>query len=48
MWREDYDTWRQRWFDEEGGVYILVDGIYSGLRAEYNQPCTLVVIRVKS
>ena len=32
-WRAEYETWRQRRFEQERWVYIWVDGIYSGLRA---------------
>jgi transposase-like protein len=46
VWREEYDTWRQRQLDEEEWVYIWVDGIYSGLRAENQRLCALVVIGV--
>jgi putative transposase len=47
-WREEYDTWRQRRVDDEQWVYIWVDGIYSGLRAEQQRLCALVVIGVNS
>jgi transposase-like protein len=46
-WRAEYDTWRQRRIDEQW-VYIWVDGIYSGLRAEHQRLCALVVIGVNS
>ena len=45
-WREEYESWRQRRLDEEQWVYIWVDGIYSGLRAERHRLCALVVIGV--
>lgn len=48
MWRKEYDTWRQRRVDEEQWVYIWVDGIYSGLRAEEHRLCALVIIGVNS
>ena len=44
VWREEYATWRQRQLDAEQWVYIWVDGIYSGLRAEQQRLCALVVI----
>ncbi len=44
MWREEYDLWRQRRLDADHWVYIWVDGIYSGLRAEQQRLCALVVI----
>lgn len=46
QWREEYHTWRQRRLDEEEWVYIWVDGIYSGLRADQQRLCVLVVIGV--
>ena len=48
LWREEYDTWRQQRLDEEQWVYLWVDGIYSGLRAETHRLCALVVIGVNS
>ncbi len=47
-WREEYHTWRQQRLDNEEWVYIWVDGIYSGLRAEQQRLCALVVIGVTS
>ncbi|MBA3612614.1 MAG: IS256 family transposase [Nitrospirales bacterium] len=44
IWREDYDRWRHRRLDADQWVYIWVDGIYSGLRAETQRLCALVVI----
>ena len=44
VWRAEYDVWRQRRVDHEQWVYIWVDGIYSGLRAEQQRLCALVVI----
>ena len=44
IWREEYAIWRQRRFDADQWVYIWVDGIYSGLRAEQQRLCALVVI----
>jgi len=44
IWREEYDIWRQRRLDAAQWVYIWVDGIYSGLRAEQQRLCALVVI----
>lgn len=43
-WREEYTLWRQRRLDADQWVYIWVDGIYSGLRAEQQRLCALVVI----
>jgi transposase-like protein len=44
VWREEYAIWRQRRLDADQWVYIWVDGIYSGLRAERQRLCALVVI----
>jgi len=48
VWQAEYDTWRQRRLDDEQWVYIWVDGIYSGLRAENQRLCALVVIGVNA
>ena len=47
-WREEYESWRQRRLDQERWVYLWVDGIYSGLRAENQRLCALVVIGVNA
>lgn len=47
-WGAEYDLWRQQRLDDEDWVYIWVDGIYSGLRAEQQRLCALVVIGVTS
>lgn len=44
IWREEYVSWRHRRLDADQWVYIWVDGIYSGLRAEEQRLCALVVI----
>ncbi len=44
VWREEYTRWRQRRLDADQWVYIWVDGIYSGVRAEQQRLCALVVI----
>ena len=44
LWREEYAIWRQRRLNGDQWVYIWVDGIYSGLRAEQQRLCALVVI----
>ena len=46
QWREEYDTWRGRRLDKDRWVYVWADGIYSGLRAEQQRLCALVVIGV--
>ncbi|MCA9501369.1 MAG: IS256 family transposase, partial [Nitrospira sp.] len=48
VWREEYTAWQQRRVDAEQWVYIWVDGIYSGLRAEDHRLCALVVIGVNA
>ena len=45
-WREDYEGWCHRQMDKERWVYIWADGIYSGLRAERQRLCALVVVGV--
>lgn len=45
-WREEYESWRHRHLDRDRWVYIWVDGIYSGLRAEQQRLCALVVVGV--
>ena len=45
-WREDYEAWRHRRLDNKRWVYIWADGIYSGLRAERQRLCALVVVGV--
>lgn len=47
-WQEEYKAWRQRQLDGDHWVYIWVDGIYSGLRAEHHRLCALVVICVNA
>lgn len=47
-WRTEYQTWRQQRLAEETWVYVWVDGIYSGLRADDQRLCALVVIGVTS
>lgn len=44
QWQGEYDAWRHRRLDEERWVYLWVDGVYSGLRAERERLCLLVVI----
>jgi len=45
-WREDYEGWRHRRLDKDQWVYIWADGIYSGLRAERQRLCALVIVGV--
>ncbi len=44
IWREEYAVWRHRRLDADQWVYIWVDGIYRGLRAEQQRVCAWVVI----
>ncbi len=44
VWKEEYETWRSQRLETNPWVYIWVDGIYSGLRAEQQRLCALVVI----
>lgn len=46
QWQAEYTAWRQRRLDGERWAYCWVDGIYSGLRAEHQRLCMLVVIGV--
>jgi len=45
-WMEEYRTWRSSKLGRDRWVYLWVDGIYSGLRAEDERLCALVVIGV--
>jgi putative transposase len=47
-WREDYEVWRHRRMDKDRWVYIWADGIYSGLRAERQRLCALVIVGVNA
>lgn len=47
-WREAYEAWRQRRLDDDHRVYLWVDGVYSGLRAEHYRLCALVVVGVNA
>lgn len=48
VWREEYAAWRQQRVEAEPWVYIWMDGIYSGLRAEHHRLCALVVLGVNA
>lgn len=43
QWGQEYQAWRTRRLDQDQWVYLWVDGIYSGLRAEDAKLCALVV-----
>ena len=45
-WSQEYQTWRRRSLGKERWVYLWADGIYSGLRADGERLCALVVIGV--
>lgn len=46
QWGQEYQAWRRQRLDRDQWVYLWVDGIYSGLRAEDTKLCALVVIGV--
>jgi len=45
-WAEEYQAWRRTSLAKDRWVYLWADGIYSGLRAEDERLCALVVIGV--
>jgi transposase-like protein len=45
-WKTEYEDWCKRRLDKDRWVYWWVDGIYSGLRAEGQRLCALVVVGV--
>jgi len=45
-WSQEYKAWRRTPLGKDRWVYMWVDGIYSGLRAEDERLCALVVIGV--
>ena len=45
-WMEEYRSWRRAKLGKDRWVYLWADGIYSGLRAEDERLCALVVIGV--
>lgn len=46
QWQHDYAQWCGHKLDKDRWVYLWADGIYSGLRAEGQKLCALVVIGV--
>ncbi len=44
IWSEEYAAFRKRRWDQRRIVYLWADGVYSGLRAEEQKLCALVVI----
>jgi transposase-like protein len=45
-WADEYETWRRAPLGKDRWVYLWADGIYSGLRADEQRVCLLVVIGV--
>ena len=45
-WAQEYEAWCRTPLGQERWVYLWADGIYSGLRAEDERLCALVVIGV--
>ncbi len=45
-WNQEYKAWRRKPLGKERWVYVWADGIYSGLRAEDERLCALVLIGV--
>lgn len=46
VWYEEYESWRTQRLDRDRWVYVWADGIYSGLRADDERLCVLVLIGV--
>jgi putative transposase len=46
QWQEEYHQWSQQRWDRDQWVYLWVDGIYSGLRADQQRLCLLVIVGV--
>ena len=44
VWSDEYEAFRKRRWDKSRIVYLWADGVYSGLRAEDQKLCALVVI----
>ena len=47
VWAQEYQDWCATRLDKDRWVYLWVDGIYSGLRAEQAKLCALVPIPLK-
>jgi len=45
-WHKEYEAWSKTSLSKERWVYVWADGIYSGVRAEQQRLCALVVIGV--
>lgn len=46
QWSKEYESWCDSPLEDDQWVYVWVDGIHSGLRAEDTKLCALVVIGV--
>jgi transposase-like protein len=46
VWLDEYRVWNKRDLSSENWVYVWVDGVYSGVRAEDHRLCALVVVGV--
>ncbi len=46
VWAQEYVTWCDSPLDKDRWIYVWVDGVHSGLRAEHTKLCALVVIGV--
>lgn len=46
VWLDEYPAWRNKRLDDETWVYLWADGIYSGLRADSQRLCLLIVVGV--
>ncbi|MCL4309874.1 MAG: IS256 family transposase [Actinomycetota bacterium] len=46
VWLDEYLAWSKKRLDDETWVYLWADGIYSGIRAESQKLCLLVVVGV--
>jgi len=44
QWADEYDTWCKQPLGNKRWVYLWVDGIHSGVRAEDAKLCALTVI----
>ena len=44
VWSDEYEVFRKRRWDQTRIVYLWADGVYTGLRAEEQKLCALVVI----
>jgi len=44
IWAQEYKNWCHEGLAKDKCVYILADGVYSGLRNEETKLCALVII----